>query len=64
MSAAYLISPTLRKQSVLDVWSISGADGDTYHFLVVVKVRERLAVSKREKQKFDMEKFNVKRLTR
>jgi glycine betaine/choline ABC-type transport system substrate-binding protein len=30
--------------------------------LVVAKVRERLATSKRAAQKIDMEKFNVKKL--
>jgi hypothetical protein len=48
--------------SVLDVPSFRAADCDTDHYLVVVKVRERLAVSKRAAQKIDMEKFNLKKL--
>ena len=31
--------------------------------MVVAKVRERLAVSKRATQKFDMERFNLRKLT-
>jgi hypothetical protein len=39
---------TERRQhsSVLDIRSFRGADCDTDHYLVVAKVRERLAVSK------------------
>jgi len=32
--------------SILDVWSLRGADCDTHHYLVVTRVRERLAVIK------------------
>jgi hypothetical protein len=35
---------------------------DTDHYLVVAKVRERLAVSKQAAQKFDMEIFNLRKL--
>jgi len=37
---------------MLDVGSFQGADCDTDHYLVVAKVRERLAVSKQASQKF------------
>jgi hypothetical protein len=51
-----------RQSSVLDVRSFRGADYDTYHYLAVAKLRERLAVSKQDAQKFDGEKFNLRKL--
>jgi len=47
-----------RKQhsSILDVRSFRGAECDTDPYLLVAKVRERLAVSKQEAQKFDGER--------
>jgi len=48
--------------SVLDVGSFGGHDCDTDHYLVVVKVRESLAVSKEAAQKFDGERFNFRKL--
>jgi len=39
--------------SILDVLSFRGADSDTDNYLVVVKVRERLAESKQAAQMFD-----------
>jgi len=35
---------------------------DTDHYLVVAKVRERLAVSKQAAQSFDGERFNLRKL--
>ena len=43
------------------IFSVS--DCDTNHCLVVAKVRERLAVRKQTAQKFDVERFNLKKLS-
>jgi hypothetical protein len=51
-----------RHSNVLDVQSYRAADCDTGHYLVVVKVRERLEVNKQRSHKFHMERFNLKKL--
>jgi hypothetical protein len=46
---------------LLNIHSFRAADCDTDHCPVFVKVRERLAVSKQEGQKFDVERLNLRR---
>jgi len=48
--------------SILNVRSFRGADCDTDHYLVLPKVRERLAESKQTAQKLDGERFNLRKL--
>jgi endonuclease/exonuclease/phosphatase family metal-dependent hydrolase len=56
----HVLTDRRRHSSVLDVRSFRGADCDTDHYLVVAKVRERLAVSKQAAQKIDTDRFNLK----
>jgi hypothetical protein len=51
-----------RHSSILDVRSFRAADSDTGPYLVVVKCRERLAVSKRTAHRLYMERFYLKKL--
>ena len=47
---------------IFDVQSFRGADYDTDHYIVVAKVRERLAISKQAAQKCDVEGFRLRKL--
>jgi hypothetical protein len=51
-----------RHSNVLDVRSFRVADCDVDCYLVVAKVRERVAVNKQRSQEFHMERFNLKKL--
>ena len=48
--------------SILHVRNFRGDDCETDHYLVVTKVRERLAGSKQTAQKFDWERLNLGKL--
>jgi hypothetical protein len=58
----HILTDRRQYSSVPDVRTFRNVDCDTDHYLVVAKVRERLTVSKRATQKFDMERFNLKKL--
>jgi hypothetical protein len=51
-----------RHSNILDVRLYGAADCDTDYYLVVTKIRERLAVNKQRSHRFQMERFNLKKL--
>jgi hypothetical protein len=51
-----------RHSNILDVPLFRGADCNTNHYLVAAKLRDKISVSKRARQKFDLERFNLKNL--
>jgi hypothetical protein len=59
----HILTDRRRYSIIPDARPFGRAGCDTDHNLVVAKVRERLAVSKRTAQKVDMERFNLKKLS-
>jgi len=57
----HVLIDTRWQSSVLDVGSFRGADCDTDHYLVIANVRERLAVGKHAAQRFDRQRFNLRK---
>jgi hypothetical protein len=51
-----------RHTNIRDVRPFRAADYDTDHYLMMAKVRERLAVSKQTTHRFHIERFNLKKL--
>ena len=58
----YILIDRRWHSSIQDVQSFRGDDCDTDHYLVVAKVNVRLAVSKQAAQKFNAERFNLRKL--
>jgi hypothetical protein len=58
----HILTDRRQHSSVLDVRSFRAADCDTDHYLVVAKVKERLAVSKEATQRVHMERFSLQKL--
>jgi hypothetical protein len=57
-----IVTDRQRHSSVLDVRSFRATDCDTDHYLVVAKVRERLAVNKQGSRRFHTEMLNFNKL--
>jgi hypothetical protein len=51
-----------RHLNILDDRSFRGLECDTEHCMVVAKLRERISVSKRVRQNFDLQRFDLKKL--
>jgi hypothetical protein len=58
----YILIDRRWHSSMLDVRYFRGADCDTDHYLVVAKVRERLAIIKQVGQNLEGEILNVRKL--
>jgi endonuclease/exonuclease/phosphatase family metal-dependent hydrolase len=56
----YVLIDKRRHSNILDDRSFREADCDTDHYLVVAKLRKRISVSKRARQNFDLERFDLK----
>jgi hypothetical protein len=61
-SMDHILIDRRRHSSIFHVRSFRGADCGSDHYLVVTKVRERLAVSKRMVKKMDVARLNLTQL--
>jgi hypothetical protein len=58
----HILADRRRHSNVLNVRSFRAAHIDSDHYLLVATVIERLVVNKQRSQRFDMERFNLKKL--
>ena len=58
-----MLTETRWHSNTVDVRSFRVAGCDSDHCLLVAKFRERLAVTKQGAQKFELERFNLKKLS-
>jgi len=58
----HILMDRRRHSGILDIRSLRGADCDNDHYLVVAKLRETKAVSKKAAQNFDGERYNLRTL--
>jgi len=59
----HLLTDRRRHLCILDVRSVRGTDCETDYYLEVSEVRGELTVSKQAAQEFDVERFNVRKLS-
>jgi hypothetical protein len=57
----HVLTDKRRYSNISDVLSFRGANGDTDNYLVKEKLRERISVSKRARQKFHLERFGLRK---
>jgi hypothetical protein len=58
----HILKDRRRHSGILHIRSFRAADCDTDHYLVVAKIRGRLAVNRQRSHRFHMENFNLKKL--
>jgi hypothetical protein len=58
---SHILADRRRQSNILDVRTYRAVDCDTDYYLVVAKVRERLAVNKQRSHRFHMERLNLKK---
>jgi hypothetical protein len=58
----HILTSRQKHSNVLDVQSFRAAHCDADHYLFLVKVKKKLAVNKQRSPRFNMERFNLKKL--